>query len=137
MMALVTFGIALVACLVLVPVVRRFCLRHGYVAQPRDDRWHRKPTPVLGGLAIFLAFVISVAASILISGEQIESIKMILPKHELIEKYQQLCESNFDLILNLGYKNRILRQTRDLLLPKLISGKIDVSELDIKVDEIS
>lgn len=71
-MALVTFGIALVACLVLVPVVRRFCLRQGYVAQPRDDRWHRKPTPVLGGLAIFLAFVISVAASILISGDQIE-----------------------------------------------------------------
>jgi type I restriction enzyme S subunit len=28
-------------------------------------------------------------------------------------------------------KNQNLRQTRDLLLPKLISGKIDVSDLDI------
>jgi type I restriction enzyme S subunit len=28
-----------------------------------------------------------------------------------------------------------LRQTRDLLLPKLISGEIDVSDLDIKMRE--
>ena len=28
-------------------------------------------------------------------------------------------------------KNENLRQTRDLLLPKLISGKIDVSDMDI------
>ena len=31
-------------------------------------------------------------------------------------------------------KNINLRQTRDLLLPKLISGEIDVSELDIDID---
>ena len=31
-------------------------------------------------------------------------------------------------------KNTNLRQTRDLLLPKLISGEIDVSELDINID---
>jgi type I restriction enzyme S subunit len=32
-------------------------------------------------------------------------------------------------------KNDILRQTRDLLLPKLISGELDVSELDITIPE--
>jgi len=32
-------------------------------------------------------------------------------------------------------KNTTLRRTRDLLLPKLISGKVDVSELDIAVPE--
>ena len=31
-------------------------------------------------------------------------------------------------------KNANLQQTRDLLLPKLISGEIDVSELDINID---
>ena len=36
-----------------------------------------------------------------------------------------------DSIQNLGTKNANLRQTRDLLLPKLISGEIDVSELNI------
>ena len=33
-------------------------------------------------------------------------------------------------------KNTNLRQTRDLLLPKLISGELDVSELDINIDGI-
>ena len=33
-------------------------------------------------------------------------------------------------------RNINLRQTRDLLLPKLISGELDVSELDINIDGI-
>ena len=36
-----------------------------------------------------------------------------------------------DLILNLQRANQKLRQTRDLLLPRLISGEIDGSDLDI------
>ena len=31
--------------------------RVGLVAAPRRDRWHSKPTPLLGGLAIYIAFV--------------------------------------------------------------------------------
>ena len=38
-------------------------------------------------------------------------------------------------IVNLDEKNTTLRRTRDLLLPKLISGEVDVSELDITVPE--
>ena len=34
-----------------------------------------------------------------------------------------------DLVLRLERKNRNLRTTRDLLLPKLISGELDVSSL--------
>jgi type I restriction enzyme S subunit len=33
----------------------------------------------------------------------------------------------------LDVKNQNLRKTRDLLLPKLISGQLDVEELDIMV----
>lgn len=40
-----------------------------------------------------------------------------------------------ELILVLQQRNKILRRTRDLLLPKLISGEVDVSELDITVPE--
>lgn len=32
-------------------------------------------------------------------------------------------------------ENANLRRTRDLLLPKLISGELDVSELNIRVPE--
>ncbi len=32
-------------------------------------------------------------------------------------------------------KNTTLRRTRDLLLPRLISGELDVSELDIAISK--
>jgi type I restriction enzyme, S subunit len=32
-------------------------------------------------------------------------------------------------------KKQVLQQTRDLLLPKLISGEMDVSDLDIALPE--
>jgi type I restriction enzyme S subunit len=40
-------------------------------------------------------------------------------------------------MLNLRLKNEALRTTRDLLLPKLISGELDVEDLDIEVRELS
>jgi type I restriction enzyme, S subunit len=44
-------------------------------------------------------------------------------------RYEELIGPLEEHILVLVHKNRILRQTRDLLLPKLISGEIDVSEM--------
>ena len=41
----------------------------------------------------------------------------------------------FGMIRNLVFKNKFLRRTRDMLLPKLISGEVDVSELDITIPE--
>ena len=35
----------------------------------------------------------------------------------------------------LEHKSNVLRKTRDLLLPKLISGQLDVTDLDIEVPE--
>ncbi|PWB50835.1 MAG: hypothetical protein C3F13_15095 [Anaerolineales bacterium] len=63
--------IATIASLILVPVVRRVSFRTGKVAIPRADRWHRKPTPTLGGIAIFGAFVITLLAVMVILGERI------------------------------------------------------------------
>lgn len=45
------FGIAL-AC---TPLVRTLARRGRMVAHPRQDRWHKQPTALLGGVAIFLA----------------------------------------------------------------------------------
>ncbi len=42
-------------------------------------------------------------------------------------------EPIFRMIRNLKSRNNNLRQTRDVLLPKLISGELDVSELDIDI----
>ena len=64
-----SFGISFLASLALVPIVRRFSYRFGYVSTPREDRWHRKPTSSIGGVAIYLAFIISLLAALFISGE--------------------------------------------------------------------
>jgi UDP-GlcNAc:undecaprenyl-phosphate GlcNAc-1-phosphate transferase len=48
------FAAAFALSAALVPLCRRFALRRGYVAGPRADRWHRTPTPLLGGVALAL-----------------------------------------------------------------------------------
>src|SRR5207249_11513313 len=48
-------GVALGISAGLTPLVARWASAHGMVALPRQDRWHRAPTPLLGGIAIFLS----------------------------------------------------------------------------------
>jgi len=43
---------------VLTLIARAVSPRVGLVALPRQDRWHSRPTPMLGGVAIYAAFVI-------------------------------------------------------------------------------
>ena len=45
--------------LVLTFLVRAFARRFGFVAAPKTDRWHKKPTAMLGGVAIWLSVVIA------------------------------------------------------------------------------
>jgi UDP-GlcNAc:undecaprenyl-phosphate GlcNAc-1-phosphate transferase len=44
--------------LVLTPLVRAFARRFGFIAVPKTDRWHKKPTAMLGGAAIWLSVII-------------------------------------------------------------------------------
>src|SRR5437762_11745983 len=50
-------GAAFFVSLALTPVVRAAARRRGVMARPRSDRWHTKPTAMLGGVAIFVAVV--------------------------------------------------------------------------------
>ncbi len=59
---------AVVLSLIFVPVVRRFGLRLGQVVIPREDRWHQRPIPTLGGIAIFGAFITSLLLAGVFSG---------------------------------------------------------------------
>jgi len=52
-----SFALAVAASLLLTLVVRTMARRWNLVAKPRADRWHRKPTALFGGVAIFGAFV--------------------------------------------------------------------------------
>ena len=48
-----------VLALVLTPLVRAFARRFGVVAKPKTDRWHKKATAMLGGVAIWLSVITS------------------------------------------------------------------------------
>ncbi len=67
--------------------------------------------------------------------KHIKAIKVILPSQKLLVLAQKLFDPYFDLILGLRVKNQYLCQTRDHLLPKLISGELDVSDLEIAISE--
>ena len=56
------------------------------------------------------------------------------PNREILCQFEITIAPLFRKVQNLSEKNANLRQTRDLLLPKLISGEIDVFELDIDAD---
>jgi UDP-GlcNAc:undecaprenyl-phosphate GlcNAc-1-phosphate transferase len=48
----------------LTAVVLRVARGRGWLALPRPDRWHRNPTPMFGGIAIYLAFVGGMLATV-------------------------------------------------------------------------
>jgi type I restriction enzyme S subunit len=61
-----------------------------------------------------------------ISQQVIRSIRVLRPKEEVISSFNRFARAMFDELRMLTQKNINLRKTRDLLLPKLVSGEIDV-----------
>jgi type I restriction enzyme S subunit len=61
-----------------------------------------------------------------------------LPNEKLLTRFNEIIRPAIDLIQNLVFCDRNLRQTRNLLLPKLISGEISVEHLESEaVEQIS
>ena len=71
------------------------------------------------------------AAQPFISQGDAIKIRIICPKEKLMDAFTEFADDQLELILALETKNLNLRRTRDLLLPKLISGELDVVELEI------
>lgn len=44
--------------LLLIPVVRRLAISWGCISLPSTERWHRQPTPYLGGVAFFVGWLL-------------------------------------------------------------------------------
>ena len=55
---LIPFLSSFILSVSIIPFIIRFSHRYGYVAEPREDRWHKKPTALLGGVGIFFSFII-------------------------------------------------------------------------------
>ncbi len=66
-----------------------------------------------------------------INQKGVNGLELIVPSKEIASRFDEVVEPYLALIVSFAKCNNMLRQTRDLLLPKLISGELDVSELDI------
>jgi type I restriction enzyme S subunit len=64
-----------------------------------------------------------------------KTIELVVPAQAIVTKFEDTVQQFTLQVLNLQRKNTSLRRTRDLLLPRLISGEVDVSELGIAVPE--
>ncbi|HET7184247.1 MAG TPA: hypothetical protein VFI82_06150 [Terriglobales bacterium] len=55
------FGLAFVCAACLVPITIYLCRKKGWVARPREDRWHRGAPCLFGGVPLWASFVLVAA----------------------------------------------------------------------------
>jgi type I restriction enzyme S subunit len=63
------------------------------------------------------------------------ALHIALPPMHLVDQFSVLAEKLFGLTAVLRSQNDVARGTRELLLPRLVSGELDVEQLDISVEE--
>ena len=52
--------------------------------------------------------------------------KLLLPTSELIESFTEKVQPMIDIVDHLNRQNDLLTKQRDMLLPRLMSGKLEV-----------
>src|SRR5437764_10482896 len=94
------FAVALALSLALVPLCRLVALRFGFVARPREDRWHRRPVALFGGVGIALA---------LLAGSAVFGVARQLPV--LVVTAALMCAVGFvDDVLSLKPSTKLIAQ---------------------------
>lgn len=63
------------------------------------------------------------------------NLQVVYPPSTILLRYNEITSPIFNQCLNMQKQNMNLIATRDLIIPKLISGELDVSELDINIPE--
>ena len=57
--------------------------------------------------------------------------EIVIPPFELIQKFDDYCQIVFDQTFANGLENEQLSNLRDTLLPQLMSGELDISDIDL------
>ena len=70
-----------------------------------------------------------------VTGSVFEKAPIVQPPAALLARYAEIGDPTLRLAAELRTTNSVLASARDLLLPGLISGEIDVRDLDIEVPE--
>lgn len=60
-----------------------------------------------------------------------KNLPIFLPPDDLLEQFHQIVKPMFELIDENNTENQALTRTRDTILPRLMSGELDVSDIEI------
>lgn len=60
-----------------------------------------------------------------------KNLPIFLPPDDLLEQFHQIVKPMFELINENNTENQALTRTRDTILPRLMSGELDVSDIEI------
>ncbi|MBU4487659.1 MAG: undecaprenyl/decaprenyl-phosphate alpha-N-acetylglucosaminyl 1-phosphate transferase [Candidatus Omnitrophica bacterium] len=95
------FCAALVSSLILTPIIARFALKINFVDSPSGKKVHAKPTPLLGGVAIYFSFIFAISLTVkadrallasLVGGTVIMVIGIIDDRFKLIPRLKLLAQ---------------------------------------------
>ncbi len=89
------------------PLIRYIALKYNIVCLPKEDRWNKRPTAILGGISIFFSFLVSyllfkpifnqqilgflIATSIIFVWGLFDDIKHLNPQTKLIGQIIATC----------------------------------------------
>lgn len=78
------------------------------------------------------------SATLNLNKTQFSKIKIIRPINDLLKKFHKCVDSNFKIILTKQKENLKLQELRDTLLPKLMSGELEIpDDVEVNTDELS
>jgi len=66
-----------------------------------------------------------------VSQQNLKKVAAIIPSKEVLSAFDKLIQPIFAQIRNIRDENALLVELRDTLLPKLMSGELDVSDIDL------
>lgn len=75
--------------------------------------------------------IVTGAVQLKISQQNLKTVEVVIPSYEAITEFDEMIQPIFREIRRLRTENDKLTTLRDNLLPKLMSGELDVSDLDI------
>lgn len=66
-----------------------------------------------------------------INKQNVESLPVLIPTREILDDFTALISPMYSIIASNCFENMRLENMRDSLLPQLMSGELDVSDLDL------
>jgi type I restriction enzyme S subunit len=68
-----------------------------------------------------------------ISKGKFKPLSIVWPEESVIDNFNDVCSPMYSKIFNLTNQNKLLKEARDILLPRLMTGMIDTDDMDIAV----